>query len=234
MLALAPVLLAACLAEQRPAEKLIDPRLRANATLLVAAGGRGLAFDHYHTRGLELFDEPLGPALLPRDARGRATQQQRLRFELAGGEQVWTIECIVQRRIPPDADFAAAADESRDEVALACQLASDEQRWRLDLGGVLGYDLLGTLTSVDEREREVVLGVELQVWYQLWKTVRRTLPAPLVQIRGELHGQSASWAAMIFGQPERVWFDRRLEAREGEPLLAALVALRLAPLGLEL
>jgi hypothetical protein len=139
----------------------------------------------------------------------------------------------VQRRLPPDGDFAAAADETRDEVALACQIAGDEQRYRLELGGVLGFDLSGTLRSVDAREPAIDLQIEVQIWFQLWKTVRRTLPTPLVQIRGELGGRRATWAAMIFGQPERVWFEQSLVAREGEPLLAALVALRLAPLGLE-
>lgn len=224
------MLILACLAQQRPAEKLIDPRLRADAILLVAARGPELVFDRYRAVDVELREvEVDAVGLLPADARGRATQQQRLNLRMIGGEIDWQIECVVQRRQPADADFAAVADETRDEVAVACQLAGGEQRWRLQLGGVLGHDLLGRLVSVDEREPAVELELELLVWYQLWKFVRRSLPTPLVQIRGE----GGTRAAMIFGQPERVWFDRRLEASEGEVLLAALIALRLLPIGLE-
>jgi hypothetical protein len=230
---LALALASGCLSTQRPAEKLIDPRLREHATLLTAARGRELVFDRYRSDRVTLIDEPLEPGLLPADARGRPTQQQRLRTQLRGGETIWSIECIVQRRLPPDGDFAAAADETRDEVALACQISGDEQRWRLELGGVLGFDLNGSLRSVDARDQPVELQIELQIWYQLLKAVRRTLPTPLVQIRGELAGRRATWAAMIFGQPERVWFERDLVASQGEPLLAALIALRVAPLGLE-
>jgi hypothetical protein len=229
-LALAPVLFLACLAQQRPAEKLIDPRLRSDATLLVAERGPTLAFDRYRAVDVELRDEAARDlGLLPADPHGRATQQQRLNLRMIGGEIEWTIECVVQRRQPTDADFAAVADETRDEVAAACQLAGAEQRWRLQLGGVLGHDLLGKLVSVDEREPPLEYELELQVWYQLWKFVRRSLPTPLVQIRGE----GGTRAAMIFGQPERVWFDRRLEASDGEVLLATLIALRLLPIGLE-
>jgi hypothetical protein len=170
---------------------LIDPRLRDDATLLVAARGPGLSFDRYRAVDVELRDEAFGgEGPLPADGRGRATQQQRMTLRVIGGEHDWQVECVVQRRVPPDADFAAAADE---------------------------------------REVPVEYDVELQVWYQLWKFVRRTLPTPLVQIRGE----GGTKAAMIFGQPERVWFDRGLEAHDGEVLLVTLIALRLLPIGLE-
>jgi hypothetical protein len=229
-LALAPMLLSACLAQQRPAEKLIDPRLRDDATLLVATRGPELAFDRYRVVDVELRDEPFdGSGPLSTSARGRATQQQRMNLRMIGGELEWQVECIAQRRSPPDADFAAAADEAHDEVAITCQIRGGEQRWRLQLGGVLGSDLLGELHSVDEREVPVAFELELLVWYQLWKFVRRSLPTPLVQIRDD----SGTKAAMIFARPERVWFDRRLEARDGEVLLASLMALRLVPIGLE-
>jgi len=230
VLALGSALILGCLAQQKPAEKLIDPRLRNASTLLVAARGPELAFDRYRAVDLELRDEGFdGEGPLSVDARGRATQQQRMRMRMLGGEAPWTVECILRRRVPPDGDFAAAADETRDEVAIACQLGDGQQRWRLEIGGMLGSDLLGRISSVDEREPAVELELELLVWYQLWKMVRRSLPTPLIQIRG----QGRTKAAMIFGRPERVWFDSELEARDGEVLLACLMALRLLPIGLE-
>jgi hypothetical protein len=229
-LTLASTLIFACLAQQKPAEKLIDPRLRDDATLLTAERGPGLRFDRYRVVDVRHRDEPYaGAGPLSADSHGRATQQQRTTLRMIGGEHEWQVECVTQRRVPADADFAAAADETHDEVAVACQIRGGEQRWRLQLGGVLGRDLIGELHSVDEREIAVEYEVELQVWYQLWKFVRRSLPTPLVQIRGE----GGTKAAMIFGRPERVWFDRRLEAGDGEVLLASLMALRLLPIGLE-
>lgn len=220
----------ACLAQQRPAEKLIDPRLRDDATLLVAARGPGLSFDRYRAVDVAVRDEPFdGSGPLSANTRGRATQQQRMNLWVLGGELEWQVECVVQRRVPPDFDFAAAVDEAHDEVAIACQIRGGEQRWRLQLGGTLGSDLLGELRSVDEREIPIEYELELLVWYRLWKFVRRSLPTPVVQIRGE----GGTKAAMILGRPERVWFDRRLEARDGEVLLASLIALRLLPIGLE-
>ncbi len=225
-------LLTACLAQQRPAEKLIDPRLRADATLLVAARGPGLSFDRYRAVDVELRHEAFdGSGPLVANAGGRPTQQQRMTLRMVGGETEWQVECVVQRRVPPDGDFAAVADETRDEVAVACQLRGGEQRWRAQLGGMLGSDLLGEIHSVDERELAVEFEVEVAVWHQVWKLVRRSLATPLVQIRGGQAGGTR--AAMIFGQPERVWFDPRLEARDGEVLLAWLIALRLLPIGLE-
>ncbi|MFV8752664.1 hypothetical protein ACNOYE_19115 [Nannocystaceae bacterium ST9] len=230
----------ACLAQQKPAEKLIDPRLRADATALVAERGPGLGFDRYRAVDVELRDEAFdGSGPLSPDAHGRATLQQRMTLRMIGGEVEWRVECVVQRRVPLDGDFAAELDETRDEVAVACQIASGEpaasegQRWRLELGGTLGGDLIGELRSVDEREAPVELTLELLLWYQLMKMVRRPLPTPLVQIRGSLGGRSGTQAAMIFARPERIWFDARLQARDGEVLLASLIALRLLPIGLE-
>lgn len=229
-LAFAPIVLVACLAQQRPAEKMIDPRLRADATMLVAAGGPVPSFDRYRVVDVELRDEAFdGSGPLSADTRGRATQQQRMTLRMIGGEHEWQVECIAWRRMPANADFAAAADEAHDEVAITCQIRGGEQRWRMQLGGLLGGDLLGELRSVDEREVPVEFELEISVWYQLWKFVRRSLPAPLVQVRDD----TGTKAAMIFGRPERVWFDRRLEARDGELLLVSLIALRLLPIGLE-
>jgi hypothetical protein len=225
-----------CGAQQRAAEKLIDPRLR-SVGVLVERHGRALALGRYRVEQLSVEDEPFdhsGP--LAADARGRTrpTQQLRLRFILAGGSTPWSVECIGQRRQPPDHDLAAVADEGgRDEIAVHCQLAGGEQRWVLRLDGTLASNLVGELVLAGGgggTDASTAKPVELLLWHQPWSIARRRLPASLALIRSAGGGAEA---ALILDTPERAWLAPELDDRERELALAALLALHSLPLGFD-
>ncbi len=241
-LAVMTLLIGGCLAQQRAAERLIDPALRADGELVVGQidGDAQLVLGRHRVVDLEIREEsfdgtgPLGP-----DERGRTrpTQQVRLELRLVGGQHEWTAECIGQRRQPGDQDFAAAADENRDEVAIACQLAGNQARWSLRASGKLGVDVSGQLVELPNVEQdsepsarsERSFDVRLRLGHELWNAVPRPLPTPLLEVRS-----GGRWvAAMIFAEPERVWLSRDLVVSEGEPILTMLAALRLIPIGWE-
>ncbi|HLT36722.1 MAG TPA: hypothetical protein VK034_10555 [Enhygromyxa sp.] len=222
-----------CGAQQAAAEKLIDPQLRERGVLIERqTGGRDLELGRYRVEQLRLDEEPFdGTGPLAPDAAGRTrpTQQWRLGFSLAGGELRWEVECVGQRRQPPDHDLAAAADEPRDEVAAHCQLLGGEHRWVLRVDGSLAANISGRLEpaqgSVGRRE----MAIEIVMWHRLWNVSRRRLPASLALI----HGDAGTEAALILDAPERAWLAVELEPVERELALAALLALRLLPLGFE-
>lgn len=233
-----------CAAQQRAAENLVDPRLRAEGVLLERNGRqpRGeLDLGGYTVAGLEITEEafdgsgPLAPD--PAQARGRTrpTQQLRLRFELRPPQgqtqgSNWTSECVGQRRQPSDHDLAAAADELRDEVAIACQLVGPEHgdRWVLQIHGRLADNLRGELRPADAGQGSAQV-VEILLWHRLLNVTRRRLPASLALI----HGEANTEAALILDSPERAWLARDLSAHDRARLLTAMVSLRLLPLGFD-
>jgi hypothetical protein len=227
-------LITSCGAQQSAAEKLIDPRLRSTG-VLVERHGRALALGRYRVEQLRVEEEAFdGTGPLAADERGRTrpTQQLRLRFTLAGGTTPWSVECIGQRRQPPDHDLAAAADEGRDEIAVRCQLAGGEQRWVLRLDGTLASNLVGELVPAGA-DASAAKPVELLLWHQPWSIARRRLPASLALIRsgGGAGVDGGTEAALILDTPERAWLAPELDDRERELALAALLALRSLPLG---
>ena len=227
-------LISGCGAQQRAAEKLIDPRLRSEG-VLVERNGRDLALGRYRVVDLGVEDETFdgsGPLAADASGRTRPTQQLRLRFTLAGGTTPWSVECVGQRRQPPDHDLAAAADELRDEVAVHCQLTGGEQRWVLRLDGSLASNLAGELISAGA-EPGTGKPVELLLWHQPWSVARRRLPASLALIRGADDGELATEAALILDSPERAWLAAELDEAGRERDLAALLALRSLPLGFD-
>jgi hypothetical protein len=228
----ASLAITSCGVQQQAAEKLIDPRLHEQGVLVERhSGGRDLELGRYRVEGLQVDEQPFdgtGPLAANADGRTRPTQQWRLQFSLLGGETPWDVQCIGQRRQPPDHDLAAAADELRDEVAVQCQLAGGEQRWLLRIDGSLAANMVGELESVDDRERAGKV-VEIVMWHRLWNVSRRRLPASLALIRAG--GETE--AALILDAPERAWLAPELDAGERELALASMLALRLLPLGFE-
>jgi hypothetical protein len=233
-----------CGAQQRAAEKLIEPRLRSEGVVLERGPGRDLVLGRYRVEGLRIDDEPYdGHGALAPDAAGRTrpTQQLRLEFSLAGGEAPWTATCVGQRRQPPDHDLAAAADEPRDEVAVHCQIVrvgqGGEQRgdrgWVLRLDGSLATNLVGRLDEAarapESRPGKIV---EVVLWHRLWNISRRRLPATLGLIRSGAQREEIE-AALIFDAPERAWLAPELDETQRELALTALLALRLVPLGFD-
>jgi hypothetical protein len=226
------LLLGSCGVQQQAAEKLIDPQLREQGVLVERqAGERALALGHYRVDGLQVDERPFdgtGPLAPDADGRTRPTQQWRLQFSLLGGETAWTVQCIGQRRQPPDHDLAAAADELRDEVAARCQLTDGAQRWSLHIDGSLAANMSGELESLDDRERASKV-IEIVMWHRLWNVSRRRLPASLALIRADGETQ----AALILDAPERAWLAPQLDASERDLALASMLALRLLPLGFD-
>ncbi|GEM_PF-1072853 len=238
----------ACVVQQRPAENLIDPRLRAQGIALENNGSwprRGdLELGGYRISEVEVHDEVFdgtGPLASNPDRAGghtRPTQQLRLTFELHPPAEtdvgVWTAECVGQHRQPPDHDLAAAADEAREEIALRCVLVSGDARWGLNMEGDLANNLLGRLEPLaGAREGEVARVVELILWHQLLNFTRRRMPTSLALIRGQIRGQGSTDAAMILDSPERAWLAVELDPVTRARLLTTMVALRLLPLGFE-
>ncbi len=231
LLLTAGVLISGCGAQQRAAENLIDPRLRREGVLVEhQADARELALGPYRVEQLQLEDEPFdgsGPLAPDASGRTRPTQQLDLKFSLVGGATTWIVECVGQRRQPPDHDLAAVADELRDEVAVHCQLAGGEQRWVLKIHGRLAANMLGQLDPVGTDAGGKV--VEIIMWHQLWSISRRHLPASLAVIRGD----AGTEAALILDTPERAWLAPELDDSARELALASLLALRLMPLGFD-
>jgi hypothetical protein len=250
LLWLALAVIPSCGVQQRAAEQLIDPQLRSEGVLVERQrGARDLELGRYRVTGVEIVDErfdgsgPFGVGHEGADTneRTRPTQQLRMSFTLVGGASPWTAECVAWRRQPPDHDFAAVADELRDEVALHCQLSEisgGEARWVMTLDGDLADNLLGRLEpaagSAEGREGSAKV-VEVVMWHRLWNFTRRHLPASLALIRAGAGpgAEKRTEAALILDAPERAWLDPELDASERELALTALLALRLIPLGFE-
>lgn len=239
------MVMAGCLAQQRAAEKLIDPQLRSQGEPLIAQvdGDRELVLGRYRVVDLRLEQEPFSvhprvaedsatSPLGPDEAgRTRPTIQTRLHLRLIGGASEWQAECVAQRRQPGDQDFAAAADENRDEVAFACQISTAEgPRWHVRASGKLGEVVDGRLVELlDEGEEGRSFALRLILGHALFNYVPRPLPTPLLELRRD----EQAVAAMILAEPERVWLDEGLVVSEGEALLTTLAAVRMLSLDWE-
>ena len=67
------------------------------------------------------------------------------------------------------------------------------------------------------------------MYIQRWGWLRRHLPDPVAQVR---EGERAV-AAMLLGRPEEAWVSAELPVELAEPSIAAMLALRHLPLGLD-
>jgi hypothetical protein len=222
--------LSGCGAEQRAAEKLIDPRLHSEGVLIERQiDDRDLVLGRYRVERVVITEQPFdgtGPLAPDANGRTRPTQQVRLEFALVGGETEWLVECVGQRRQPSDHDLASELDEAREEVAVSCQLAGGEQRWTLRIAGTLADNLVGRLEPVGSEGGRTV---ELVLYHRLFSLARRRLPASLALI----HDQTSTDAALILDSPERAWLAPELDDSKRELALASLLALRLIPLGFD-
>lgn len=235
-LAVAAASMAGCGVEQRAAESLIDPQLRSDGILVERQqGSRDLELGRYRVVEIRLAEEPFdgtGPLAPDADGRTRPTQQVRLGFSLAGGNTMWTADCVGQRRQPPDHDLASETSDPRDEIAVRCAIAGGEQIWTLELDGDLGSNLLGRLYASQHPEGSTKV-VEMLLWHRLWNITRRRLPTALALIRSGDGTTAKTEAALILGKPERAWLDPALDDAGREVALTAMLALRLLPLGYE-
>lgn len=230
LLALGLLAVLGCGAQQRAAEKLIDPRLREHGVLVERQSARGeLELGRYRVENLQIDAQPFddtGPLAAGGGGHTRPTQQWRLQFSLIGGESPWQVQCVGQRRQPPDHDLAAVIDERRDEIAVRCGLNDGARHWELRVDGNLANNLTGSLEPLGDGSSKQV---EIVMWHRLWNVSRRRLPASLALIRED----AGTEAALILDAPERAWVAVELDAAGRELALASLLALRLLPLGFD-
>ncbi len=209
--------------------EVIDAPLRTRGVELRAAGGpRGeVHLGPYVARAVSIErssrGEPLLPASLP-----RPSQFLHLTFELAApADRRWHVECRAERRQARNPELASEIDVGNDEVAMTCDAADPDGRaFTFAAGGAVSQGLVGEVRGDAARpvlELEVVVRRRFIRGY-----VDRELPIAVAQVRRN----RAAAAAMLLDAPERAWLAPKLPDDQRELALAAMLALRLMPLGL--
>lgn len=234
------MLIGACALEQKMAIEVIDAPLRTHGDNLKASRApRGeLHLGPYRAKAITRAHATGGEALLP-DRQPRPSSFYSVGFELDADGRPWTIACRAERRIARNADLAAATDEGHDEVALACTLADPAgARWSLRALGDVGKGLAGEVragagegeggsASASEGAAADAFEVEVITVRRFIKAIDRELPFPVAQLRR----RGAAAAAMLLARPEQAWLAPRLPQPERDLAMAAMIALRLLPLG---
>ncbi len=233
-----------CALEQRMAIEVIDAPLRETGTELRASRSPRdeLRIGSYTITAILRRNTRDGAPLLP-DLKPRPSTFYHLSFELqhTNGPKpttsLWT-SCVAERRIAQNSDFAAAADESHDEVALSCTLRdATAQTWTLRAQGDVSRGLSGALQPVDKAKpraqeqdppaSESTFEIEVLARRRFFGAVARKLPFPVAQLRR----RQGVTAAMFLDTPERAWLAKGLSSEEHALALSTMVALRLLPLG---
>lgn len=222
-------LAAACALEQKMAVEVIDAPLRERGDELRASKApRGeLRLGPYAIVDVAL-DRVKDAAPLLSDTQPRPSTFYSLEFDLRRDARTWHARCLAERRVAQNIDFAAAADESHDEVALACTLHDPEARdWSLKAAGDVGRGLNGEVVGASAED--VAFSVEVLARRRFLRAVARELPFPVAQLRQA----KVAAAAMLLDTPERAWLGPELSDAGRELAMTVLVALRLLPLGEE-
>ncbi len=240
VLTLAWICASGCALEQRMAVEVIDAPLRESGQELQASRGMddAIHLGPYTVCAIERHNTRDGTPLLP-DLKPRPSTFYHLSFELQSTDahgpttSFWT-RCIAERRVAQNSDFAAAAGESHDEVALTCSLRdTNANTWTLSALGDVSRGLSGRVQPTDKTGPQVqpspnsTFEIEVLARRRFFRAVARELPFPVAQLRRE-HRASA---AMLLDTPERAWLAEELNPDDRLLALATMLALRLLPLG---
>ena len=239
-----------CALEQRMAVEVIDAPLRETGQELQASRSPSdeLHLGPYIITSIQGQHTRDGTPLLP-DLKPRPSTFYHLSFELqrSDAQQPTTsfrVSCVAERRVAQNNDFAAAADESHDEVALTCSLHNENaDTWTLSAQGDVSRGLSGSVRHIGGAKSEhpaqvpplstpsnpsnSAFEVEVLARRRFFGAVARELPFPVAQLRRE----HQATAAMLLDTPERAWLAKGLSHADRELALATMVALRLLPLG---
>jgi hypothetical protein len=223
------VLASGCGGLRRAAVNTVDPALRSQPRLERSRADGGFRLGRYtivkerlteSATGVAMSDAPSDPAHPGWRYRLNAS------LRVVGVDRVWTTRCTGERQPSVDADFGAVATEPNDLVAIDCDIAQGEARWRLTARGRLDGNIAGELAPP---QGGTPLQVEIVMWAVRVKVFKRRLAEPVAQVRG----RTGAIAAMILSRPEWAWVDARAPVESSEAAMTALAAVRLLPLGFE-
>lgn len=226
-IALVAALASGCALEQRMSMEVVDAPLRGQGEEVRAgSAGRGeVRIGGATARALERTRSTRGEPLLT-DQVARPSTFHGLRFEVVMADgRAWRVACRAQRRVASNADLAAEAEESHDQVALRCELSGPGgEVWALVADGDVGRGLVGEVRAAGAASR--VYEVEVIAQRTFLRAVPRALPIAVAQLRRARRAE----AAMLLAAPERAWLARTLAPAERELALVTMLALRLSPI----
>lgn len=244
LLALAWGYTSGCALEQRMAIEVIDAPLRETGQELQTSQSPRdeIRLGHYTIAAIERRNTRDGTPILP-NLKPRPSTFYHLSFELRSTDTqdlatTFWASCVAERRVAQNSDFAAAADESHDEVALTCTLThANTSTWTLRAQGDVSRGLSGEVLPVVASKpgpgaqtlpiTEPLFEVEVLARRRFFGAVARELPFPVAQLR---QGHKAT-AAMLLDTPERAWLAKELSLTNRDLAITTMVALRLLPLG---
>jgi hypothetical protein len=224
------VSLGGCGLARRASVNAVDTQLRARGDHLRRDDGRGpLRMGAYEIETLKVEETAVDPeGLLAKQDVPRPIVQHSLSMRVrgpSGGR--WRVQCTQQRRQSQSAEYAAMIQENRDDVSVVCDLRTGpEHAWRFVTEADVTHNFRGRLSSSEDT---TALDIEILVYIQRWGWLRRHLPDPVAQVRRD----ERAVAAMLLGRPEEAWVSAELPAELAEPSIAAMLALRHLPLGLD-
>jgi len=211
---------------RRASLKIVDPTLQKNPRWERERARGGFQLGPYTVLRPELresaVDEDLGART---DAPRKPGWRWHVRLTVRAPEREYVATCTGLRVPTIGADYGEVADVNNDDVHIDCDVQG-EQRWRMTAQGRLDKNIGGELRAVDA-DGAAPLKLEILLWMVRLKLVRRTLAAPVVQLRRD----RTAVAALVMERPEWAWVAAGESAELRGVALTALLAIEALPLG---
>jgi hypothetical protein len=211
---------------RRASLKIVDPTLQKNPRWERERAKGGFALGPYTVMRPELresaVDEDAG---VRADAPRKPGWRWHVRLRVKAPEREYVATCTGLRVPTIAADYGEIADVNNDEVQIDCDVQG-EQRWRMTAAGRLDKNVGGELRAL-ESDAIAPLKLEILLWMVRLKLVRRSLAAPVVQLRRD----RTAVAALVMERPEWAWVAAGESAEVRGVSLAALLAIEALPLG---